>query len=390
MTVVLLIVIYIAFIGLGLPDSLFGAAWPAIQASFSLPLDMANYITMTVSGCTVLSSLFSDRIVKKLGTPIVVAASTALTAIGLLCFSFSGNIFFMCLCAIPLGIGAGAIDAALNNYIALHYSAMHMNFLHCFYGVGVMTSPYVMSVLLGRSGWQQGYRSVFLIQATIAAIMILSFPLWKKVKHKAKEEAEPEVETKILPYSQMVKMPAVRRDWLMCIAINALEGVGGVWGSGYLVYALGLSASKAAGAITMFYIGMALGRFLSGLLSTKISSWRIIGISTVVMAGGIALLFVPVPAVAIAGLFFLGFGNGPIYPNIMHLTPKHFGEEVSASVMGSQMAAAYFGIMIGPPIFGLLAENVSASLYPVYLTAWTVVFVVATALFLKKQKENRT
>ena len=386
MTFLLLTVIYIAFIGLGVPDSLFGAAWPAIQSGFGFSLDSANYITMTVSGCTVISSMLGARLVKKAGTAIVTAVSAAMVAVGLLCFSYCDSIVLMCLCAVLLGLGAGATDASLNNYIALHYSAKHMNFLHCFYGVGVMTSPYIMSLLLVRSGWQQGYRTVFLIQGAIALILFLSLPLWKKVRHKDPVQTEDHTQTKILPYSQMVKDPAIRLDWLMCIAINVLEGVGGLWGSAYLVYALNLSPSKAAGSITLFYVGMALGRFLSGLAADKISSWRIIKICMVITAGGIGLMFVPVPAMAVVGLFFLGLGVGPIYPNIMHLTPKHFGEDVSASIMGSQMATAYFGIMIGPPIFGLIAENVTAALFPVYLIVWLAAFTVASTLFRRKVK----
>lgn len=384
MTFLLLMVIYIAFIGLGVPDSLFGAAWPAIQTAFGFPLDAANFITMTVSGCTVISSMLGARLVKKAGTALVTAASAAMVAVGLLCFSFTNAIWMMVLCAILIGFGAGATDSALNNYIALHYSARHMNFLHCFYGVGVMTSPYIMSVLLDRSGWQQGYRWVFLIQAAIALTLFLSLPLWKKVKHTHTEQAEEAGATKILPYSQMVKMPLIRLDWLMCIAINVLEGVSGLWGSAYLVYALGFSTSRAAASITLYYVGMALGRFLSGLVSAKLPGWKIIRLGVAVTALGIILLFVPTPVTAVTALFFLGLGIGPVYPNIMHLTPRHFGEDVSASVMGSQMATAYFGIMIGPPIFGLLAEHISARLLPVYLTVWLGAFVGATALFRKK------
>lgn len=389
MVTALLLIIYIAFIGLGLPHSLFGAAWPAIQADFALPLSAANYITVLVSGCTVLSSMFGARLVNRAGTWAVVAASTAMAAAALLGFSLSGSLWVMCLFAIPLGLGAGAIDAALNNYIALYYSAMHMNFLHCFYGVGVVVSPYIMSVMLENASWRAGYRTIFLLQAAIAAVMVLSLPLWKRVKHKAVQEEEAAA-PRTLSYIEMAKSKLIRLDWLMCIAANAIEGVCGAWGATYLVYAHGLGEGAAAKMITLFYIGMALGRFLSGLLSAKLSSWRLIHIGTACMVLGIVLMFLPVPTVAAAGLFLVGLGNGPIHPNIMHLTPRNFGEDVSGSVIGSQMAAAYFGIMAAPPVFGFLAEKISAALLPLYLVIWILIFVVAMMFFLrlKNHKTN--
>lgn len=381
----LLVIIYIAFIGLGLPHSLFGAAWPAIQLDFGVSIDAANYVTLIISGCTVISSMLGARLTKKFGTSRVVAASTLLAAVALLCFSFSESIVAMCLSAIPLGLSAGATDSSLNNYIALNYSAMHMNFLHCFYGVGVMTSPYLMSIILDKSSWQIGYRVIFAIQLTIAVIMLLSLPLWKKV---GGIEAEDEDKcAKPLSYITMAKTAEVRLDWLMCIAINAIEGVVGIWGSSYLISAHGLTEARAAGAITLFYVGIAGGRFLSGLLSTKISNWGLIKISTAIMLVGVAAMFIPVKALAIAGLFLVGFGNGPVYPNIMHLTPRNFGKEYSNSVVGSQMATAYFGIMIAPPIFGLLARWINASIFPIYIAVWSVIFIIATVFFLRKIKD---
>ncbi len=384
MITLLLVIIYIAFIGLGLPHSLFGAAWPAIQLDFGVSIDTANYVTLIISGFTVISSMLGARLTKKFGTSRVVATSTLLAAAALLGFSFAENIVVMCLFAIPLGLSAGATDSSLNNYIALNYSAMHMNFLHCFYGVGVMTSPYLMSIILDKSGWQSGYRVIFAIQICIAAIMLLSLPLWKKVGGVEAEEEDKNA--KPLSYITMAKASAIRLDWLMCIAINAIEGVVGTWGSSYLVHAHSLTEARAAGAITLFYIGIAGGRFLSGLLSAKISNKNLIAIGTVIMMAGIACMLIPVKALAIAGLFLVGLGNGPVYPNIMHATPKNFGKAHSNSVVGSQMATAYFGIMIAPPIFGLLAKWISASILPIYLAVWGVVFIVASFLFSKKIK----
>ena len=385
MITLLLVIIYIAFIGLGLPHSLFGAAWPAIQLDFGVSIDAANYVTLIISGFTVVSSMLGARLTKKFGTSRVVASSTLLAALALLGFSFAENIVVMCLFAIPLGLSAGATDSSLNNYIALNYSAMHMNFLHCFYGVGVMTSPYLMSIILDKSGWQSGYRVIFAIQIGIAAIMLLSLPLWKKVGGVEAEEEDKNARP--LSYITMAKTGAIRLDWLMCIAINAIEGVVGIWGATYLVNAHGLTEARAAGAITLFYIGIAGGRFLSGILSNKISERRLISLGTVIMMAGIASMMIPLKALAILGLFLVGLGNGPVYPNIMHLTPENFGKAHSNSVVGSQMATAYFGIMIAPPIFGILAKWISASVFPIYLLVWGVIFIIASAFFKKKIKD---
>lgn len=376
----LLVIIYVAFIGLGLPHSLFGAAWPAIQIDFGVSLDAANYVTVMISGCTVISSIFGSRLTKKLGTARIVTAGTILAAFALLGFSFAPNIAVMCLCAIPLGLAAGATDFSLNNYIALNYSAMHMNFLHCFYGVGVMTSPYLMSIILDASSWQSGYRVIFAIQAAIALIMIFSLPLWKKAGGKECEISDGAA-TVPVSYLKMAKQKSVRLDWLMCIAANAIEGVGGLWGSTYLVHAHGLTEAGAAGAITLFYIGMAGGRFLSGILSHKLSGDSLIKTGTLIMGVGVGLMLIPVPTVAIIGLFFLGLGNGPVHPNIMHLTPRRFGEKYSASLVGSQMASAYFGIMLAPPIFGLIASSAGAEFFPLYIAAWLFAFIVSAVLF---------
>ena len=386
MATFLLLIIYIAFVGLGLPHSLFGAVWPAIQTDFGLPLSSANYITVLVSGCTVLSSMFGARLVNKFGTRAVVAASMVLAAVALLGFSFSSGLSVMCMFAVPLGLGAGAIDAALNNYIALHYSAMHMNFLHCFYGVGVVVSPSVMAVMLENASWRTGYRVIFLIQAAIALVVVLSLPLWKHVRHNGGQVAAEEENSKSISYIEMAKSRRIRLDWLMCIAANAIEGVCGAWGATYLVYSHAFSESAAAGFITLFYIGMAAGRFLSGLFSKKFDSWRLIFASTVIMTAGIIFLFMPSSSVALVGLLLIGIGNGPLHPNIMHLTPRNFGKEISGCVVGSQMAAAYFGIMAAPPLFGFLAQWIGTSVLPLYLGIWAILFAGATYLFLKDKQ----
>ena len=384
MITLLLVIIYIAFIGLGLPHSLFGSALESIRLDFGVSTDAINYVTVIISGCTVISSMLGARLTKKFGTSRVVATSTLVAALALLGFSFSENLVVMCLCAVPLGLSAGATDSSLNNYIALNYSAMHMNFLHCFYGVGVMTSPYLMSIILDISTWQNGYRVIFSIQLVIAAIMFLSLPLWKKVGG-VESEGEDKC-AKPLSYITMAKSGTVLLDWLMCVSINAIEGVVGIWGASYLINTHGLTEAEGAGAIVFFYAGIAGGRFLSGILSNKLSELRLIAVGCGIMVAGVLSMLVPLRLFATVGLFLVGLGNGPIYPNIMHLTPRHFGKDYSNSLVGSQMATAYLGITVAPPIFGFLAKWISASVFPIYLAVWSAVFIVATVFFLGKIK----
>ena len=390
MATILLLIIYIAFIGLGIPDSLFGTAWPAIYREFSLPVASANFVTLLISGGTVISSFLSARLIHRFGTGMITAASTALTAAALFGFSLSNNLYWLCLFAIPLGIGAGAIDSALNNYVALHYKASHMNFLHCFYGVGVSLSPYLMSLALAdQANWRGGYRIVFYLQAVIAALTICALPLWSRVhKNSAVKQTNP---PRTLTIAQMVKMPCVRLVCLAFLGSCALEYTCGVWGSTFLVDAKGMIADHAAQAITFYYAGMALGRFLAGVLAGKLSSWRLIQTGQAITLAAIVLLLLPLPsAAACTGLFLVGLGNGPLFPNLIHLTPSNFSRESSQSVMGVQMAASYMGIMLLPPLFGLLAQGAGVKWFPFFLLAMYVIMLLATLLLIQKlKKQNR-
>lgn len=389
MVTALLIVIYIAFIGNGFTQSLFGAALPAIQADLSLSLDAVNCVNVLIPACTAIASMFGGRLVNKFGTRAVLFAATLVSACALLGFSFSGGIVMMCVFAIPLGLGAGATDAALNNYISLHYKAMHMNFMHCFFGVGMLAGPLAIALVLDRAGWRAGYHTVFFFQCFIVLVVLASLPIWKRVKHKNTFADDLQVQPENVSYFSMLKRSEIRLDWYMCIAINAIEGGVGSLGAWYLCNAHGLSEANSAAAITMFCAGIALGRFLSGLISNKVSSWNIIKVSVGIMLAGTALMFIPVTPVAIAGLFLVGLGNGPVYPSIMYLTPEHFGEAQSTSILSSQMAAAYFGFMVGAPLFGSLAKMLSPSAFPLYILVWAVIFVVSAALFLRKFAKNK-
>lgn len=382
----LLVIIYIAFIGLGVPDSLIGSAWPAIYRDWSMPEYAVSLITLTISGCTVLSSIFSTGVINRFGTHKVSAISTAMTALALLGFSLSPNIVVMWLCAIPLGVGAGSIDAGLNNYIALHYGANHMNYLHCFYGIGVSCSPYLMSVALSGTGWRGGYLYAFILQATIAAIITVSFPLWKK---KASAEAGEEEASKTLSLKQLISIAKLRCAWVIMLATNAIEYVCGVWGSYYLVETKGLTPADGALALTLYYAGMALGRFTSGLLANKISTWRRIYIGCGLLLAAIVMLLIPGSAVlSIAGLFTVGFGNGSIYPNFIHLTPYNFGKDISQAVMGSLIAMAYVGVMLAPPLFGLVNFLFRAGSFPIFTSVLYAIMIVSIFVFVRQVKEE--
>ncbi len=384
--VFLLVVIYIAFIGLGVPDSLIGSAWPAMHTEMGVSVEAVSVITFLISGCTVLSSMFSGRILNKLGTAKVTAFSTALTAAALFGFSVATSFAFLIPLAVCLGLGAGAIDSGLNNYVALHCKASHMNFLHCFYGVGVTLSPYLMSEALSDIGWRGGYRYAFYVQSVITLLLIVSLPLWKKTASAEQTEEESGVN---LTFLQMAKKAEVRQVWLIMLATNAIEYACGVWGSTYLVTEKGFETKYGALALTIYYAGMSIGRFVSGLLSDKISTWKRIGIGAFILAPAIAIMLFPLPgAVTVVGLFFVGLGNGSIYPNMIHLTPHNFGKEVSQSIMGSQIAFAYIGVMLAPPMVSLISGVFGIGVYPVLLAVLYVIMVIALKFFINRVKKQ--
>ena len=389
MTTVLLVVIYIAFIGLGIPDSLFGTAWPAIYTSFGLPVGAASAVTLLISASTVISSLLSTRAIRRFGTGWVTAVSTAMTAAALLGFSFSANLLWLCLFSVPLGLGAGAVDSALNNYVALHYRASHMSFLHCVYGIGVSLSPYLLSLALsGSDGWRGGYRSVFWLQLAITAITLLALPLWKRA---GRSVPSPDAEvSRSIGLMQAVRIPGVRVAWLVFIGSCALEYTCGVWGSTFLTGAKGMPVDAAARAITFYYIGMAAGRFLSGVLSGKLSARQLLHLGQGITLAAVFLLAFAQPA-ALAGfaLFMIGLGNGPVFPNMIHLTPTHFGADASQAVMGTQMAASYLGIMLMPPLFGLIAQAGGIRFFPLYLLAMFTLMMAGTLLLYRRRCKNR-
>jgi len=381
MATILLIVIYIAFIGLGLPDSLFGTAWPAIYNELSLPFSLGSIVTIIITSGTIISSLVSSRVIAKFGTGKVTAVSTAMTALSLLGFSLSGSFWPLCFLAIPLGFGAGAIDTGLNNYVALHYTASQMSLMHFFYGIGITISPYLMARLLSTdAGWRGGYRGAFFIQLGIALLLFLTLPLWKKV---AVKDAQEEEEVKVLSIREMVKIPGVVNMWVLFLASCAIESTTNAWGSTFLVEFKGMAVDQAARTMIFYFAGFAGGRLLSGILATKFSCWQIIRMAMVVLGTALLLLLLPLPGfVTVIALFLVGVGNSPMFPNFTYLTPETFGADISQSVIGTQMAAANVGFLVAPLLCSLLGQCFGMGVFPIYSA---VLFVFMVFGILKMQ-----
>ncbi len=390
MLATLFVVIFVSFIGVGLPDSILGPAWPAMYREFGLPISLAGYITAAVSVGTIISSLLSARLIKKFGTGLVSAVSTLLTALALLGFAFTKNPIFFFILSLPLGIGAGAIDTALNNFSALYYSASKISFLHCSYGLGVAISPFIMSLALGENeNWRRGYIIVALIQLAIAFISFIALPLWFKIE---KRDGEKLVKSqKILSIPQLIKTSGVFLSGLAFFAACALELTAGAWCSSFFVNAKGTSSEKAAIITMIFYIGLTFGRLLSGFFVNLLGSKKILNISVFTMLVSLVFFVLPLPTIVSAiALLMLGIGVAPVFPNLMHLTPKIFGIEISQSVIGFQQSMTYLGIMIMPWLFGMLADAFGTSLLPFYLIAIFIIYAFAfyMLMYVIKKKND--
>ena len=382
MATVLMIIIFISYISLGIPDSLFGAAWPAIYGEMSLPVSYANFITVIHATGTIISSLMSATIIKKLGTAKVTFLSALITSIALLGFSLSDNIVWLCLSAVPLGLGAGSIDTALNNYVAINYSAKQMSYLHSSYGVGVTVSPYLMSLAIGDGNWRDGYKLMFIIQFSIAMLVLFTLPIWKKVKE---QKTEPEVKQKTLSIPKALAIPKFKATLMIFIFSVAIEAICLVFGATYLVEARGVTEEQGAECITFYFLGMTLGRILSGVISGKLSPRQIIIYGECITFIAIILLLLPLNlTIATIGLFMIGLGNGPLFPNLTHLAPIHFGEELSQSLIGLQMAASSVSVLLSPILFGQIAQHIGAHLFPCVLMAMLLLTAIATARLFKK------
>ena len=380
----LLALIYLAFISLGLPDSLLGAGWPVMHLDLGVEVSYMGIVSMVISGGTIVSSLLSDRLTRKFGARWVTVVSVFLTAAALFGFSFSDRFWMLILFSIPYGLGAGAIDAALNNYIALHYSARHMSWLHCFWGVGTIVSPFIMSYALTSSTWNDGYRIVGYIQLGIGALLLATLSVWKINK-------TPEAQSqKSLGLIGAVKIKGVPLILLGFFAYCAAEATSMQWASTYFVEVKQISEAQAAQLASLFYIGITAGRFVSGLLSGKLGDRRMIVIGACILTCGIVLLFIPADVeVAIAGFIVIGLGCAPIYPSIIHSTPANFGAENSGAIIGIQMASAYVGSTFIPPLFGLIANRLGFNILPVYLLIFVALMIAMTELTFAVTKKAR-
>lgn len=386
----LLVIIYLAFISLGLPDSLLGSAWPTIYKEFSVPVSYAGGISVIIALGTILSSLQSDRLTKKLGTGKVTAISVLMTAVALFGFSISHSYTALCLWAIPYGLGAGSVDASLNNYVALHYESRHMSWLHCMWGIGASLGPYIMGYALTTGqGWNMGYRYISVLQIVLAAILFFSLSLWKK-KSITDLDQNSEVSSKPLSLQQIVKMPGAREILISFFGYCALEQTSGLWASSYLMLQRGLAAETAAGFASLFFVGITIGRAVGGFLTMKLNDTQMIRLGLGLIMCGIVCLLLPFGSMAaLFGLVFIGLGCAPVYPSIIHSTPKHFGADKSQAMIGVQMASAYVGTCIMPPVFGLIANHISISLFPVYLLTILVLITVMYEKMLSKVCVNK-
>ncbi len=400
----LLAVIYLSFISLGLPDSLLGSAWPSMYGLLSVPISYAGIISMIIAMGTILSSLQSDRLTKKLGTGMVTALSVAITAAALFGFSVSRSFPALCLWAVPYGLGAGSVDASLNNYVALHYESRHMSWLHCMWGVGASLGPYVMGyAIAGGLGWNMGYRFISLLQIALTLVLILSLPLWKKrsrpsaeaVFEKAKrEETAPEAGAPgktaagteaPLSLREILRIRGTREIMITFLCYCALEQTTGLWGSSYLALHHGIPSEAAASFAGLFFLGITIGRAAGGFLTIALNDAKMVRLGQFIILTGIAALLIPGgDGPAKLGLILIGLGCAPIYPSIIHATPLRFGAEQSQAIIGVQMASAYIGSCFAPPIFGFIAGYTGISLFPVYLLAVLILMTVMHEQTLKK------
>lgn len=361
----LLAIIYLSFISLGLPDALLGAAWPNMYPEFQVPVSYAGMISMIIAFGTIISSLQSDRLTKRFGTGKVTAVSVGITALALWGFSISHSFILLCLWAIPYGLGAGSVDASLNNYVALHYSSKHMSWLHCMWGIGATLGPYIMgAVLTGGATWNTGYRIISVLQIALTAVLIFSLPKWNGQNTSSGET----IHAKALSLKEILVIPGAKAVMLCFFCYCAIESTTMLWASSYLHLAKGVDAKTAASFAGMFCIGITIGRGINGFIAMKLKDRQMIRMGQAIILTGIIVMILPFgKTVSLIGFSLIGLGCAPVYPCIIHSTPLHFGAERSQAIIGVQMASAYVGTCLMPPLFGLIANHISIRLLPVYL-----------------------
>ena len=404
----LLLIIYLSFISLGLPDALLGSAWPIMHEELKVPLSYSGSVYMLISCCTILSSLKSESLNRRFGTGKITAFSVLLTALAIFGFSMSRSFYMLLLFAIPYGLGAGSVDAALNHYVALHYSSRHMNWLHCMWGIGASIGPYIMGFVLQRGySWSKGYLLIGILQAGLTFLLFLSLGLWKEkeedmndlVKVEMHEGAEGK---KAMSFREILRIPGAKECIASFFFYCAIEQTIGLWSGSFMVYSLRIDAKLAASLVALFYFGITFGRFMAGIFSAK---WK----DEELILGGIAILFLGIALLFPAGLssgkqlfgmelrqvfvilslLFMGLGCAPIYPAIIHSTPYNFGAENTSALIGKQMASAYIGSLSLPPIFGVLAKNFGTELFPFYAVVLGIAMLYMYKQLLKKTKEAK-
>ena len=376
----LLAIIYLAFISLGLPDSLLGSGWPVMYKEIDASISYAGIISMIIAGGTIVASLLSDRLIRKMGTGLVTAASVFLTAAALFGFSISNSFLMLCIFALPYGLGAGAIDAALNNYVALNYSSKHMSWLHCFWGVGASISPYIMSFALSQNmGWRSGYRIVSIIQIVLTFVMFMALPLWK---NKQSDEVEEVAKNAPITIKEKMKIRGIKDVMVAFCAYSAFEAMCCLWISTYLVECRSIESESAAAFASLFYLGITIGRFIIGFFADKLGDKALIRLGISVILVGMFFVILPfnsyVPA--LIGFAIIGFGAAPVYPAFIHATPENFGRENSQAIIGLLMTSAYIGSTFMPPIFGFVAECTTVSIFPF----WLLILLLISLLMSEK------
>ena len=373
----LLGIIYLSFISLGLPDALLGSAWPNIYLEFEVPVSYAGIISMIIAVGTVISSLSSDRLTKKYGTGKVTALSVGTTALALFGFSISHNFISLCLWAIPYGLGAGSVDASLNNYVALHFSSKHMSWLHCMWGIGATLGPYIMGlVLTNNKPWNDGYRIISILQVILTIILITSLGKWKKQDNTT-------TSTKALSLKEILNIPGAKEIMICFFCYSAIEQTSMLWASSYLNLAEGIDAKTAATFASLFCIGITIGRGINGFIAMKLKDEQMIHMGIVIIFIGIVSMFL---SYSLLGFILIGLGCAPIYPCIIHSTPNHFGANNSQAIIGIQMASAYIGTCLMPPLFGLIARHLSIKLLPIFLLISLMLMTIMNELLNKKTK----
>ncbi|MFZ5989543.1 MAG: MFS transporter [Bacillota bacterium] len=385
-----LMIIYMAFISLGLPDSLLGVAWPLMQSDYGAPFEAAGLVSMFIAGGTIVSSLASGAVHKRLSTGKVTFVSCLMTAVSLLGFSFSPSLIWLLFLAIPLGLGAGSVDAALNNYVASHYKAHHMSWLHCFWGVGATLGPIIMSQFIARqNSWRNGYAAVSAIQFSLVALLFFTLPMWNRMAKEVHNSPDhlneaykdtntikpPEAEKKLNP----LQIKGVKLALVSFLFYCGVEATMGLWGSSFLVGIKGLPTAVAAQWVSMYYAGITVGRLITGFITLKVSNRILIRMGQATALAGAVLVLMPLTTIfSLIGFIMVGLGCAPIFPCMLHETPARFGKENSQTIMGYQMALAYTGSTFLPPILGIMAAQTTIGLFPFFVLACITIMLIGS------------